>query len=71
VTITNRNSKDVSRAASPNNQMSIELDFLQDDDDSFFASIAGSLNRNKARTDYLRRPSNVTDKTPVDSSNET
>jgi hypothetical protein len=34
-----------------------EFGFLEDED-TFFASLADKVTRNKAKTDYLRRPSN-------------
>ena len=39
--------------------MPCEFDFLQDDDDAFFAKIGTQAER-RYKTDYMRRPSNVT-----------
>jgi len=36
-----------------------EFGFLEDED--YFASLAESVHRKKSKTDYMRRPSNVSD----------
>jgi hypothetical protein len=41
-----------------------ELGFLEDED--YFASLAESLARKKSKTDYMRRPSNVSDAPATD-----